>query len=73
MKAKIKINQGLDFITLDSSLENRPWGIVSRWAVSGKTLSEKTAILDTAKAHLFNETWKLTEMGYKVEVIPYIN
>lgn len=72
--AKIKINQTLDEIRIDVDQHGtNNWGTVCTWRTGVYTLDQKEAILEVAKAKLFDETWKLTEMGYDVKVIPYIN
>lgn len=72
--ARIKINQSLDAITLDCDQNsNGHWSMIYQWKLAGKNGAQKNDVLKDAKAALFDETWSLSEMGYKVEVIPYIN
>lgn len=70
-KAKLKLNQSLDFISLDSFINNE-WATISRWPM-GIDANERQEIFNQAKIAIYDEHWRLTEMGYSVELISYLN
>lgn len=70
--AKLKINMDLDCVKLDVD-QGTGFGTVYRWKCSDFTTDQRSNIIETAKRTLYDEAWKLAEMGYKIELIPYIN
>lgn len=69
----IKLNLGVDFIILVVINEQKEEALISQWPISSKDEADKEKAIALAKVAAFDEMWRYSEMGAKVQLNPYLN